>query len=243
MVNITDVGRESLHYKEEVLETIFNGQKELMKKYGPIEEENGFRHLKAPVNIHDRFGQAKIKDFAWRATEEMMEYREAVKKGDLRHALEELSDVLHFITEFTILTGVTPTEGSPGDGSPLEGTLRYGYLTSAESQYASFIDSGNPVLPSKSNGDLIYMARTRDLSDKYSLSVIYQLGLCCNMLKNKPWKKSQMITDEKRFFTQVGELWKSLLDMLFAHRLDPEGPRSLYLDKHAVNQFRQRSGY
>lgn len=91
------------------LEDIFERQCELMAQYCIIEKENGLRYVTDyPVNVHDRFGQATLKDFAWRTTEELAEAIEAYELGDFDHFQEELADALHFLVEFCIYAGVDP---------------------------------------------------------------------------------------------------------------------------------------
>lgn len=93
-------------YPKDMLEDIFKKQKELAEKYHPIEAANGFRvGTGLEVGIHDKFGQHRIKDFAWRITEELMEAKEAWDKGDIDHCQEEVSDALHFMVELCIITG------------------------------------------------------------------------------------------------------------------------------------------
>lgn len=92
----------------EKLEIIFNKQLELMEKYHPIEQANGLLHTTMiPVNLDDRFGQAQLKDLAWRFTEELGEAMDEFLEDKMALLREELSDCLHFLAEFTILSGMT----------------------------------------------------------------------------------------------------------------------------------------
>ena len=48
------------------LVAIFNRQKELMSKYHDIEKRSGLLQTEdCPVNLDDKRGQARIKDFSW----------------------------------------------------------------------------------------------------------------------------------------------------------------------------------
>lgn len=95
----------------ESLQAIFQRQRELMEKYHDIELRSGLLQTEdCPVNLDDKRGQARIKDFSWRITEEIGEaldalYEEGGESG-LIHFSEELIDGLHFLTEMTILTGI-----------------------------------------------------------------------------------------------------------------------------------------
>lgn len=107
-MNITHAKKEKTN--EESLRAIFDRQKELMEKYHDIEFKSGLMQTEdCPVNLDDKRGQARIKDFSWRITEEVGEALDAItnESGEsaLLHFHEELVDGLHFLTEMTILTG------------------------------------------------------------------------------------------------------------------------------------------
>lgn len=108
MVNINDI--DSPEMSENKLEAIFSKQRELMGKYHHIERKNGFYvPSRVPVNLHDAQDQHKLKDFAWRVTEELGEALEATDLGhEKAHNWEELADALHFLTEMSILCGYQP---------------------------------------------------------------------------------------------------------------------------------------
>lgn len=108
-MNIQDVAKVE-EYPEDLIGAIFSRQRELMEKYHGIEARNGLLQSKdVPVDPHCRFGQARIKDMAWRMTEEFTEATDA--KHDREHYLEELIDGLHFLVELMILGDYQP-EGS-----------------------------------------------------------------------------------------------------------------------------------
>ena len=107
-MNITHAKKEKTN--KESLRAIFDRQKELMEKYHDIEFKSGLIQTEdCPVNLDDKRGQARIKDFAWRITEEVGEALDAIEnesgESALLHFHEELVDGLHFLTEMTILTG------------------------------------------------------------------------------------------------------------------------------------------
>ena len=107
-MNITHAKKEKTN--KESLRAIFDRQKELMEKYHDIEFKSGLMQTEdCPVNLDDKRGQARIKDFAWRITEEVGEALDAIEnesgESALLHFHEELVDGLHFLTEMTILTG------------------------------------------------------------------------------------------------------------------------------------------
>lgn len=107
-MNITHTKKEKTN--KESLRAIFDRQKELMEKYHDIEFKSGLMQTEdCPVNLDDKRGQARIKDFSWRITEEIGEALDAIEnesgESALLHFHEELVDGLHFLTEMTILTG------------------------------------------------------------------------------------------------------------------------------------------
>ena len=107
-MNITHAKKEKTN--KESLRAIFDRQKELMEKYHDIEFKSGLMQTEdCPVNLDDKRGQARIKDCAWRITEEIGEALDAIEnesgESALLHFHEELVDGLHFLTEMTILTG------------------------------------------------------------------------------------------------------------------------------------------
>ena len=126
-MNITHAKKEETD--KEPLKAIFDRQKELMEKYHDIELKSGLLQTEnCPVNLDDRKGQARIKDFAWRITEEIGEALDAItnESGEsaLLHFHEELVDGLHFLTEMTILTGYNLPEYTTLKDLIEEGTSR-----------------------------------------------------------------------------------------------------------------------
>ena len=114
-MNVTDVDEN----KDEIrcrLQDVFNRQKELMEKYHDIEKKNGLLQTdKVPVDINSHMGQQRLKDFAWRVTEELGEAMNCLKnkswkqthfQTDVDHYYEELSDAFHFFIELCILSGL-----------------------------------------------------------------------------------------------------------------------------------------
>lgn len=224
-MNINDVRDSDLGITgEDKLDQIFRRQLELMQKYGPIESKIGLLVIKeVPVNIHDALGQYQLKDFAWRITEELGEALEAIRiHPRLReHYDEEIADALHFLTEFTILSGM-----GPGDVVSLQTYL--GIDDKLETLYHLF---GT------------YRGRKYQLLVTSVGFVIESLAMTCNCLKNKPWKQSQMMTDEPYFRAQVCRVWRSFIALCNRSGIDENKLTQLYFKKSEVNKFRQRSDY
>lgn len=130
-MNITHAKKEKTN--KESLRAIFDRQKELMEKYHDIEFKSGLMQTEdCPVNLDDKRGQARIKDFAWRITEEIGEALDAIEnesgESALLHFHEELVDGLHFLTEMTILTGYDLPEYTTLKDLIEEGSYRDCYI-------------------------------------------------------------------------------------------------------------------
>lgn len=129
-MNITHAKKEKTN--KESLRAIFDRQKELMEKYHDIEFKSGLMQTEdCPVNLDDKRGQARIKDFSWRITEEVGEALDAIEnesgESALLHFHEELVDGLHFLTEMTILTGYDLPEYTTLKDLIEEGSYRDSY--------------------------------------------------------------------------------------------------------------------
>lgn len=204
----------------DLLKAIFDRQKSLMGKYHDIELRSGLLQTEdCPVNLDDKRGQARIKDFSWRVTEELGEAMDA--RVNKNHYQEELIDGLHFLTELTILAGKDyDTIISPD-------VPRHG-----EDHLEDLVENSR---------NLIY-DYTSNLSYWVS-SFIEQLAMMCNCLKNKPWKQSMMKTDREAFYYRLTEAWVCYTTILVVSGMNAEDIANVYLKKSQVNMFRQRSNY
>ena len=192
-----------------------------MAKYHHIEALSGLLQTEdCPVNLDDRRGQARIKDFSWRVMEELGEALDAKSYTD--HYQEELIDGLHFLTELTILAG---------------------------RDYNTIIPEDLPKFHSDHLEDLYETALTRidglihtDLNH-WVAQFVEQLAMMCNCLKNKPWKQSMMKTDREAFYGRLTNVWVCYMAILAMAGMKPTDIADTYLRKSQVNQFRQRSNY
>ena len=197
---------------------IFTRQKELMAKYEGIEERNGLLETHdVPVDIDSYKGQARLKNFAWRVTEELTEALEPVYANNFTlvpgsdeyvHTIEEFIDAVHFLAELTILSGL--------DNNPVFDT--------------------NPIEKVSVNNPTYLVMNT--------MTVIMNLGLAMNCLKNKPWKQTHVTTDVEKYSQYIINAGKILTVILRDYfGLYGEGLANCYLNKADVNKFRQESGY
>ena len=207
------------------LQAIFTRQKELMEKYHHIEAASGLLQTEdCPVNLDDKRGQARLKDFSWRLTEELGEALDALYvEQDQTHYIEELIDGLHFLTELTILAGKDWNTICLGVEYPQEDRLN----TLAENALIAFQQEDLTVasLP----GTVTHF--------------IQSIGMMCNCLKNKPWKQTQMETNRENFYLHLDKVWLSYFGILVISDLTSDDIVDIYLKKSQVNKFRQRSNY
>lgn len=99
----------------DLLKMIFDRQKALMDKYHDIESKNlGTEQPAGVLNLNDPKHQQRLKDFAWRITEEIGEAMNTLKNKpwktthmltDEVHYREELVDAFHFMVELLIHSG------------------------------------------------------------------------------------------------------------------------------------------
>jgi len=202
--------------EQDRLDLIFARQHSLMEKYIPIEVKNGLCHTQdCPVDIHDRHGQARLKDFFWRATEELTEACEAYRiHPELKnHVLEELADALHFIVEAHLLAGITSDQIIDVDPDEEDKLV---------------------VLCNWAEGD--------DL-EPGCFEVIYLIGCASNCLKQRPWKQTHQLVDVPRFFSHMKGTIPALISVFVHMGLDADQIFRMYWKKSEVNKFRQRSNY
>lgn len=195
-----------------ILRAIFRRQRELMDRYKQIE---GLPN--PPVSLHHASGQRVLKDFAWRATEELAESWEAKLRAigssdeqqialHVQHQIEELADALHFLVELLIFAGISAETCIAGVSEPRPDHAHQDHV-------------------------LAYWRAT------------YELGLAMNFCKNKPWKQSQMPTDERRLRAQLIVALQAQIEIWTACRLGMGDLFNYYFRKAEVNAFRQRSNY
>lgn len=108
------------NYDGNTLLMIFDRQRELMSKYDKIEAGNGCLETEdVPVDINSHTGQNRLKNFAWRITEELGEamnclknkpWKQTMMETDEQHYQEELADAFHFFIELCILSGISAKE-------------------------------------------------------------------------------------------------------------------------------------
>jgi hypothetical protein len=212
-MNVDDV-KEVPPFTDEAIFHIYTRQAELMDKYHEIEKLNGFPRPDVPVDLDDRFGQALLKDFAWRVTEELTESTEALDI-DLHHAREEAADALHFLIELFILVGFPPQE--------LANRLNMTTMQLLE--------------------DNVWIQHTTTSERLAAYACVEELGKAMNCLKQKAWKQTHVLTDHNRFHNHLALAFVKFCEYCATIKHTPESLFNYYFKKSEVNKFRQRSAY
>lgn len=219
-MNVNDITEVPTDFSQkDRLTQIFDRQHSLMEKYIPIEIRNGLCLTQScPVDLHDRFGQARLKDFFWRCTEELTEAVEASILHDTipAHTKEELADALHFLVEACLLSDLT------GD------RLFFGLESDALIEL-------HDVQHSYLKGD--------ETLERLCWDVIYFLGCASNCLKNRPWKQNHQLVDTDKFYAYLREAFFRMIRVFAFVGMDADHIFNMYYRKSEVNKFRQRSNY
>lgn len=204
---------------EDFLSLLFDRQSELMWKYKDIE---GFPSI--PISLQTREGQRVVKDFLWRVTEELAEAAEVfignptLSSGSesFIHLVEEVIDGLHFITELVLLCGYTKEEII----AYLDG---HGIMMAFNQRKREALVSGGTY-------------------SEFAWDTVVSLGLVGNTCKNKPWKQTNVPTDEMKFKGNLFDAFYRYMKLL-AYLGDLTLSIRYYLSKADVNKFRIRSNY
>lgn len=86
-------------------------------------------------------------------------------------------------------------------------------------------------------------APTRSEMVRLYWDAVYSVGIAMNFLRNKPWKQSQVPTDEARFRTQLLDAWRVHVALWGGLGMQWDDWFAFYFRKAKVNEFRQRSSY
>lgn len=81
--------------------------------------------------------------------------------------------------------------------------------------------------------------RIKDLAFR----AIEELTEATNTLKNKPWKQSEVATDQTHFYEELADALHFFIELCITAGMTAEDLARIYHRKHAVNEFRQRSNY
>lgn len=206
---------------------LFRAQEELMYGFLEIESRNGFRPPSAiPVNLDDPHDQLRLKELAWRVTEEIGETVLAMtnpKSADDTPIREEFSDVFHFLLELFIVAGLSPDRWPlrpPHDrlGAAFEEAVREMSTMSTKAML---------------NDRTLELVLGR---------VVWDLADAMNELKNRPWKQSARVTDRIAFYNKLQNAMGSFILACLLYGIATDELHSLYFRKHNINRKRQETG-
>lgn len=88
-----------------------------------------------------------------------------------------------------------------------------------------------------------YNPITYGLAKSMMWDVTYHLNIARNFLKNKPWKQSQMMTNERGFQEEVVKGFICMMGLFYIMGITDENLYFIYFRKNLTNKFRQKSNY
>ena len=101
---------------------------------------------------------------------------------------------------------------------------------------------GALVIEPESFGDLdirFVQWRIKDLMQR----CIEEMMEAANTLKQKPWKTSEVATDKVHYYEELADMFHFMVELLITSGMTAKDLAQVYHRKHAVNVFRQDSGY
>jgi hypothetical protein len=204
---------EPLEREGEILPAVFQETERLF--FGFYKDyQPSVKDLKVPVDIDTYEGQQAMKDYLEiRVVEEITELREALVEG---HPVEHVHEEVGDSFNFLINAYVIYGWGAEE-------------FTSVENLWRDF-----------SHKEKIFNQEEIDVA---MMKTVYQVGIACNKLKIRPWKKSQYLTDMFVFEERLRELFYSFINMVFTLGIDAETLWSIFSRKNQCNQFRLDTGY
>lgn len=201
-------------FTPEWLKDIFDRQQTLIDKYAEIEGMPEY-----PFSPHTREGQKWFKDFLWRVSEELGEsyeayYLNSIEDNEEKSKAHEVHQLEELIDALHFLVELVILTGKD--------------WVWAREQLDTAVTIGSNMEQTPENA---------------YWQVSYYLGMIGNTLKNKPWKQTEMPTDEEKFYGNLGRAFQALFQCMAFVGADEAKVYDYYTRKHQVNQFRQRSQY
>lgn len=191
----------------------------------------------------------------------------------LQNANEENADAIHFFIELLIYANIQPEDirsyivktynhkGNDSDILHLSMSTGLSLLRSSEDltvgnpmnkynllKLYSEMDSDNPLLKGFNDrlmaGGRIYDRNDYALQYPYILwKITHHLNIARNFLKNKPWKQSQVMTQELKYQAELVKAFIYFCGYLMWLDMNSEDVFYIYFKKNHVNRFRQKSNY
>jgi len=104
------------------------------------------------------------------------------------------------------------------------------------------IEKAKGILVSKDPVNL-HTCHGQQIIKDFMWRITEELGEAANCLKNKPWKTTEMLTDEDHFKEELMDALHFFIELLILTGFDANSVFDLYFRKSEVNKFRQRSKY
>lgn len=266
-MDIRDINEKVVYPENGGLSDMYRLQKELLASYIGIEGLPQY-----PINVNLKSSQTIIKDFVGRVIEELGEgyesYDELMQmfnQGSSRQRMmpylqnfnEECADALHFWLELLIYSGINEEdirayfeidENDPSQKDTLACMLQAG------ARLASLTLNGKTYVPGYKviNGPIEdefmrggnLLGSERDANICHLLwKATYKFQIARNCLKNKPWKQTQMVTDEKMYKLRLLEGTAYMFAFFHFVGMTPTSIHHIYYKKNMVNRFRIKSKY
>ena len=185
----------------------------------------------------------------------------------LQNANEEQADALHFMVELLIFANIQPEDIDSYCNKICDdlnqhtltlttntlhkaGMIGYNMLkvdngsevTTPVLNLLSLLDSDKDT--SLIKGGSLYSSSSYLEMKSNMWDVVYHLNIARNYLKNKPWKQSQMMTNESAFQEELVKAFIKLIGYFYTLGLTHlEDIYILYFKKQRVNKFRIHSNY
>lgn len=206
----------------DMMVTIFSHQRQLMNRYHEIEEKNLGHAIPYSADYYGPYcGALDVDDRASQLRFKDFAWRVTEELTEATLALNE-DDVTHYEEELI---------------DALHFAVELVILCGLEKELG-FKDSGDSLSWYFSNAEQPPVNRVFSV-----YNVVEQLGEAMNRLKLKPWKTTAMLTDREAFKKSMVKFFQSVISLLKASGFDARTATAMYLNKNAVNQFRQASNY
>ena len=178
----------------------------------------------------------------------------------------EISDALHFFVELLIFSNIEPVDiqnyfdillsdndlsGSAYDSDNILTTsLFYGNYLNIQmgtpkfsyGGYQIYVQEQGPYNENMRGGNQISSDRLDELKSQF-WDITYTLNLAGNSLKKKPWKQTEVETDEQGFQNLLMEAYIRLFRMLSFIGMSELSILTVYKTKNTINQERIKNKY
>lgn len=189
---------------------------------------------------------------------------------NLINANEEQADALGFFTSLLIFSNILDEDlvnyykvkgedlNNKLKGGKEEVTLNhlmvYGYKLQVESDITTehtnptnpgfnVYPSPNPDLDDITKGFRFLNPTSIDNGKVMMFEVIYQLNIARNLLKNRPWKQTQVMTKEQPYQEALVKAFFLYLGYLAGQGFEQDSLLTLFFKKQKLNLWRQKTGY